>query len=93
VPKIARLQQEIYVPCMAFFNYVNPWPETTHWPLRCSAPGDGMPPSCGRADFGPETSCGATSFVCASSSTGCRLAFAQAQAVAADPNSGPKTQF
>jgi hypothetical protein len=30
VPKIARLQQEIYVPCMAFFNYVNPWPETTH---------------------------------------------------------------
>jgi hypothetical protein len=19
---------------MAFFNYVNPWPETTHWPLR-----------------------------------------------------------
>jgi hypothetical protein len=36
---------------MAFFNYVDPWPETTHWPLRCSAPGDGMPP-CGRADFG-----------------------------------------
>jgi hypothetical protein len=41
---------------MAFFNYVNPWPEATHWPLRCSAPGGGggMPP-CGRADFGPET--------------------------------------
>jgi hypothetical protein len=47
---------------MAFFNYVNPWPETTHWPLRCSAPGDGMPP-CGRADFGPEISCGATCFI------------------------------
>jgi hypothetical protein len=31
---------------MAFFNYVNPWPETAHWPLRCSAPGDGgVPPS------------------------------------------------
>jgi hypothetical protein len=50
VPKIARLQQERYVPCMAFFNYVNPWPETTQRPLRCSAPGDGMSP-CGRADF------------------------------------------
>jgi hypothetical protein len=28
---------------MAVFNYVSPWPETTHWPLRCSTPGDGMP--------------------------------------------------
>jgi hypothetical protein len=34
VPKIAR-QQEIYVPCMAFFNYVNanPWLEASEWPL------------------------------------------------------------
>jgi hypothetical protein len=35
------------LPCMAFSNYVNPWPETTHWPPRCSAPaGDGVL-SCG----------------------------------------------
>jgi hypothetical protein len=47
---------------MAFFNYVNPWPGATHWPLRCSAPGDGMPP-CGRADFVPEISCAATCYM------------------------------
>jgi hypothetical protein len=50
--------------CCPIQPYVNPWPETTHWPLRCSAPGDGMPP-CGRADFGPEISCGDTCFICA----------------------------
>jgi hypothetical protein len=68
VPKIARLQQEIYVPCMAFFNYVHPWPETTHWPrsplMLSAGRRDAMPPF-GRADFGPEISCGATCFICA----------------------------
>jgi hypothetical protein len=55
---------------MAFFNYVNPWPETTHWPLRCSAPGDGMPPSAVRrvdeptSDFGPETPCSVWRVAC-----------------------------
>jgi hypothetical protein len=68
---------------MAFFNYVNPWPETTHWPLRCSAPGDGMPP-CGRADFVPEISCGDTCCILHMGlSTGCRLPVAQAVAAAA----------
>jgi hypothetical protein len=56
---------------MAFFNYVNPWPETRNHPLASPpllslglAPGDGMPP-CGRADFGPEISCGTTCLICA----------------------------
>jgi hypothetical protein len=68
---------------MAFFNYVNPWLKPTPWPLRCSAPGDGMPP-CGRADFGLRSG----NFVWRhvlhmGPSTGCRLAFAQVVAAAA----------
>jgi hypothetical protein len=56
--------------------------------LRCSAPGDWMPP-CGRADFGPEISCGATCFISMRPSTGCRLAFAQAVAAGPKRNFGP----
>jgi hypothetical protein len=58
-----------------FFSYANPWPETTHWPFRCSAPGDGMPP-CGRADFVPEIPCADTDtryMLHMGLSTGCRL--------------------
>jgi hypothetical protein len=55
VLKIARLQLEIYVPCMAFFYYVSPWPETTHWPLRSPLSAaqrraaSGKMPPCGQA--------------------------------------------
>jgi hypothetical protein len=54
-------------PWLFFFYNISPWPETTHWPLSCSAPGDRVPP-CGRAAsqlrcFGPEISCGTTCFI------------------------------
>jgi hypothetical protein len=70
VPKIARLQQEIYVPCMAFFNYANPWPETTPWPLRPLVSAGRRDAAvcrveCGRADSGSRKFRGATCFICA----------------------------
>jgi hypothetical protein len=36
VPKIAHLCNKkymLYAPCMAFFNFVSPWPETRNHPL------------------------------------------------------------
>jgi hypothetical protein len=89
--KIARLQLEKYVPCMAFFYHINPRPETTHWPLRCSVL------SAGRRDAAVWASRLRSGnlvwrHTCAlhmGPSTGCQLAFAQVVAATAVRNFTP----